>query len=89
MAVRRSPDVIHEVIDERAMLVSPDGSELISLNAVGTLVWDLLGTAAEAEELAGRLHTRFEGVPRDELERDIRTFLESLREQGLVQEINA
>ena len=45
MAVRRSPDVIHEAVDGRAMLVSPDGSELISLNTVGTMVWELLGPA--------------------------------------------
>ena len=89
MAVRRSPNVIHETVDERAMLVSPDGSELLSLNAVGTLVWDLLGTPGDAEDLAARLHPQFEDVPRDELEQDIRQFLDNLLEEGLVQETDA
>lgn len=89
MAVRRSPDVIHEAVDGRAMLVSPDGSELISLNAVGTMVWDLLATPAAAEDLAAQLHPRFEDVTLDELQRDIQAFLDSLREQGLVQETDA
>lgn len=89
MAVQRAPNVIHEVIDERAMLVSPDGSELITLNPVGTMVWDLLGTPVEAGELAGRLLPRLEGVSLDQLERDIREFLDSLNEQGLVLETDA
>ena len=89
MAVRRSPDVIHEAVDGRAMLVSPDGSELISLNAVGTMVWDLLATPAVAEDLAAQLHPRFEDVTLDDLQRDIQAFLDSLREQGLVQETDA
>ena len=87
--MRRSPDVIHEVVDDRAMLVSPDGSELISLNAVGTMVWDLLATAGDAGDLAAQMHPRFEGVSLDELERDIQAFLDILHEQGLVQETNA
>lgn len=89
MPVRRSPDVIHEAVDGRAMLVSPDGSELISLNAVGTMVWELLDTGAAAGEIAAQLHPRFDDVAIEDLERDIHTFLDSLREQGLVQETDA
>lgn len=89
MAVRRSPDVIHEAVDGRAMLVSPDGSELISLNVVGTMVWDLLDTGADAKELAAQLHSTFEDVSLDQLQQDIQAFLDSLREQGLVQETDA
>ncbi|MCK9487719.1 MAG: PqqD family protein [Dehalococcoidia bacterium] len=81
--------MIHEVVDERAMLVSPDGSELISLNAVGTLVWELLADGAEARDLATHLSPRFEDVTVDVLEKDIRAFLVSLHEQGLVQETDA
>ena len=62
MAVRRSPDVIHEAVDGRAMLVSPDGSELISLNTVGTMVWELLDSGAGAHDLATQLHPRFDDV---------------------------
>ncbi len=89
MAVQRSPEVIHEAVDERAMLVSPDGSELITLNAVGTMVWDMLGTAMEAREVAAQLHSRFKEVPLEQLERDIEVFLDSMRERGLVLETDA
>lgn len=89
MAVRRSPDVIHEAVDKRAMLVSPDGSELISLNAVGTMVWDLLAIPSEPKALAAQLYPNFEGITREDLERDIEAFLDSLRARGLVQETDA
>jgi hypothetical protein len=89
MAVRRSPNVIHEVVDDRAMLVSPDGAELISLNAVGTMVWELLERAGDAGEIAAQLHAHFDDITQSELERDIQVFLDSLREQGLVQKTDA
>jgi hypothetical protein len=89
MTLRPAPEVIYEVIDGRAMLVSPDGAELISLNAVGTMVWESLATAGDPARIAAELHPRFEGVSLDELQRDIADFLEELRQQGLVRETDA
>jgi len=89
MALKRSPEVIHEAVDQPAMLVPPDGSELIWLNAAGTMVWDLLAMPADARGLAAQLHPRFEEIPLEELERDIEAFLDSMRERGLVQESDA
>ncbi len=38
---RRSPNVTYETIDGRAVLVDVAGTELITLNPVGTLVWNV------------------------------------------------
>ena len=43
MAYRRADGVLSEILEGRAMLVAPDGTELITLNPTGTAVWDALG----------------------------------------------
>jgi coenzyme PQQ biosynthesis protein PqqD len=84
MAVQRSPRVTYEVVDGQAVLLDPDGVELITLNAVGTLVWEELDGRRDASELAQALADRFDGVTVEELERDVRTFLEEMVDARLV-----
>jgi hypothetical protein len=72
------------------MLVTPDGSELLSLNPVGTLVWELLDEHdGDAARLADALLPQFEGVERDDLERDVAEFVATLEQEGLVQPAEA
>ena len=84
MAWQRSPRVVYEVIDGRAVLVDPEGVELLTLNAVGTLVWEALDGARDPAALADDLVERFQGVTRDDLERDIAAFLAELEAGALV-----
>jgi len=87
VGLQRSPNVISEVVDDRAMLVSPDGSELLSLNAVGTMVWQLLDEhEGDVGRLADALLAEFEDVSREQLERDVAEFIATLRDEGLVEE---
>ena len=84
MAWKRSPDVVYEVVDGRAVLVDPAGTELITLNHVGTLVWEGLDGRRDATDLATDLIHRFDGVSRAQLERDIVAFLAEVQTAGLV-----
>ncbi|MEZ4502544.1 MAG: PqqD family protein [Dehalococcoidia bacterium] len=87
MPYRRSPSVIFEVVDGRAMLVSADGSELLSLNPVGTRVWQLVDEhEGDSGRLASALLSEIEGVERDELERDIADFLSTLSSESLIEQ---
>ena len=43
----RREGVLAEVLDDRAMLVAPDGTELITLNPTGTAVWESLADVGE------------------------------------------
>jgi hypothetical protein len=81
---RRADDVSFEVIDGRAILVDPDGRELITLNAVGTLVWEAADGQLDEAGLAGRLSSRFPAVPAAQIEADVRQFLGELRQLRLV-----
>jgi hypothetical protein len=84
MAWQRSPNVVYEVVDGQAVLVDPDGVELITLNPVGTVVWEALDGEREASELAADLVDRFDGVSRSQLEVDIAEFLTEVDAVGLV-----
>ena len=84
MAWQRSPRVVYEVVDGQAMLVDPDGIELLTLNGVGTRVWEALDGPREPADLAAALLGGFEGVTLDDLERDIAEFLAELEAAGLV-----
>ena len=89
MGLRRSPEVTFEVVDGRAILLDGKGSELITLNPVGTLVWNALDGERDAAGLAEHLLPTLEGVTRDQLEADVGTFLDEMSKEGLVVEADA
>ena len=84
MEFRRSESVTFEVIDQRAVLLDPDGVELITLNPVGTLVWELLEPPCAPEAIVAGLVDRFPDVPVDALRADVDHFLSDLSARGLV-----
>lgn len=84
MAWQRSPRVVYEVVDGQAVLVDPEGVELLTLNAVGTLVWQELDGVREPADLAAALVDRFDDVEPADLERDIAAFLDEIRAAGLI-----
>ncbi|MEX1007932.1 MAG: PqqD family protein [Acidimicrobiia bacterium] len=84
MGYRRADGVLSEILDGRAMLVAPDGTELITLNPTGTAVWDALADATEPSEIAARLHKTRTDVALDVLESDVLAFLTELEEAELV-----
>lgn len=85
MAVRRSPDVVDEEVDGRAVLVDAEGRELITLNPTGTLVWGLLDGERDLEEVARHVHENVgDEVALEQVEADVRRFVDELVEEGLV-----
>lgn len=68
---------------DRAVLLDASGTELITLNAVGSMVWNELDGVRGPAELAAALHRRFTGVGLDELRDDIAAFLDELATLGL------
>ncbi len=81
---RRAAGVSYEVIDGEAVVIDPDGQELITLNGVGTLVWEHLDGERGVTELVDVLLPQLDGVSRDELDRDVRTYLDELRAAGII-----
>lgn len=87
MAIRRSDDVTFEVVDGRALLVDPDGGAVITLNPVGTLVWGALDGTREVPDVVDHVRSRVTAVSGEQLEPDVRAFIEELRVRQLVVEL--
>jgi hypothetical protein len=84
MAPRRSPAVAYDLLDGQAVLIDPVGLEMLTLNAVGTLVWNELDGEKDVPALASALLGRVTGVGMEELVADIGAFVASLADSGLV-----
>ena len=84
MMFRRADNLVKEVVDDRAFLLDDRGAEMIVLNPVGTMVWDALDEPSDATAIAASLIDQFADVSLEELARDVESFLEELREAGLV-----
>ncbi len=82
--VRRAESVTYDIVDGRAILVDPQGAELLTLNPVGTMVWEALDDQRDVADLAEHLVAHLDGVDLDEAHADVTRFLAELRELGLV-----
>jgi hypothetical protein len=81
---RRATGVIHEELDGHAVLLDPSAAKMLTLNAVGTLVWQLLDDDRTCAELTTRLLPQVRGVSAEQLEVDVASFLGELVEAGVV-----
>jgi hypothetical protein len=81
---RRADNVIFEVVEGKAVLVAPNGDELITLNPLGTMVWETLDGERDANGIAELLRGEFADVPMERLEADVQAFLDQLRSLDLV-----
>jgi hypothetical protein len=77
--------VLAEVIDDQAALVTSDGTELITLNPVGTVVWDALSATNDVAGIVDLVVRACEPVDRARVDADVRNFLAELAAAGLVE----
>jgi hypothetical protein len=76
--------VLSEVVEGRAMLVTADGTQLLTLNPTGSAIWDGLADHDTPEALARHLGEHHPAVEPERLERDVAAFLSELLQAGVV-----
>jgi hypothetical protein len=81
--LQRSDEVVYDMAGERAVLLDAAGRELITLNPVGTIVWNELDGRRDIATIAADLLPRFTGVELDVLQADIVAFTDELVSLGL------
>jgi hypothetical protein len=82
--VQRVDGVMSETIDGKAVLIDASGRELITLNQVGSVVWDAIDGRRGQAELVDVLGARFPDVAADRLAADVDAFLNALAAAGLI-----
>lgn len=58
---------------------------IINLNASGVLLWNLLTTGTDQEQLVNSLVAEY-GIPNEKASRDVNAFLDTLRKTGCLEE---
>ena len=84
MQFRRATGVVYNELDGHAVLLDRGAVRMLTLNPVGTLVWDLLDDARTCAELTTLLLPKVRGVTPEQLEVDVASFLHDLVEAGVV-----
>jgi hypothetical protein len=80
-----APGVLAEQIDGRALLIDATSSELITLNPVGSVVWDAMSKGAHTvDEMVTAVAAAFDDAPADLLADDVAGFLDELLAARLV-----
>lgn len=84
MPLRIGPRLAWQLIDGEAVVIDLGKGRTIGLNPAGSLVWSLLETNDEAA-IAGEVARQFE-TSAETARKDVREFLDAMRDQGLVVE---
>ena len=82
----RDPCVVSDVVDGKAVLVDPAGREIITLNALGTLVWGVLDGIRDLPEVCRVVGERYPSVSPERISVDVEAFLAELSRLGLLTE---
>jgi len=81
---RRAADVKYDELDGHAVLLDRSAVKMLTLNPVGTLVWELLDDERTAVELVNLLLPKVRGVTVEQLETDVASFMHELVDVGVV-----
>ncbi len=81
---RRAEGMTWDDAGDRAVILDAEGSTLITLNPVGTLVWHELDEPSEATVLVERIAGRFPDVEPQQVRKDVEDFVDILVTEGLL-----
>jgi hypothetical protein len=84
MQFQRASGVIYDELHGHAVLLDRGAVRMLTLNPVGTLVWQLLDDERSCTELAALLLPKVRGVTTEQLEVDVASFLDELVRAGVV-----
>jgi hypothetical protein len=78
-----SPPVLHETLDNEAIVVNLDIGTYYSLNAVGTAIWGAIDRGASVEEMVESIASQ-SGAEAQEVADAVRAFVHELLDERLV-----
>jgi hypothetical protein len=84
---RQADGVLAEELDGRAAIVDPAGTELVTLNPVGSLVWSLLDGQRDIDDVVASVAEACAPVERSTVAGDVSAFLLELTSFGLIVEV--
>ena len=86
--VVRTTDLLSTTIDGQVVVTSIEKGSYIGLEGAGNHIWSLIEKPIRIGNLCDRLQNEFDVSP-EQCEEDVITFMEKLRENGLVETRNS
>jgi Coenzyme PQQ synthesis protein D (PqqD) len=83
MRVTRAPGVFWDVVDGQTVVCDVGSGELYKLNDIAAFLWDACDDTS-VESLTARLAAAFPDQDTERLATDIRSFVGSMRDKGLL-----
>lgn len=83
VAVRITPDVLHQQMGGETVLLNLANEKYFGLDLVGTRVWQLLNETQSANDVVTRLTEEYD-VPTEQLRADVERLITELVAAGLV-----
>ena len=78
-----TPGVVHQTIDNEAILINLETGVYYSLNATGSTIWNWIEKCAAIAQVLNSLASHY-SVPVDAITPQIENFVHSLIEEGLI-----
>lgn len=82
-AFQQNPDTLTRTIDGLAVIMDPENGKVLSLNEVGTFIWEMAQHSCSKEEILNAVCSRFE-VRREKAAVDLEEFILILRQKELL-----
>ena len=82
---RKKGVVFRRILDEM-VLINTKAGEVITLNETGADIWERIDGKKNVGEILDELAQLYD-VERNELERDVKNFIEDLLDAGILEEI--
>ena len=82
----RNPDVVlrEEDPEEGGLLFNPDTNQVKVINTTGLFIWQQCGVARTLEEIVAEVKKGFEEVPSEQVEQDVREFMDVMLTSGFI-----
>jgi hypothetical protein len=81
--VVRDEATLVSALDKELIMLDFANGKYLTINAVGTSVWQMIETPVPVETVVGQLIDLYE-APRDQILHDVLAFLDDLASRGLV-----
>lgn len=82
-APRIAPGLLWRLLDDDAVVVSPQEGQVRVLNGVGTVVWQLLSEEKGIDEIASHLVSQY-GISVEQAQDELEKFMNELSQRKMV-----
>lgn len=89
MKIYKSKNIVEHKIDDETVIYVTLNDSIVNIDAIGTILWELIGDGIEFDELVNRFYSCFEEKPSYDVFLDeVDEILSSYIKAGLVQYID-